>query len=156
MAAAALPIAARAQRPALPVIGFLRSTTAASAKHLVAAYLRGLKEAGFVDGQNVAIEYRWADDQNDRLPALAADLVHRQVTVIARAHDSFGVSGEGNGHHYSEVFVTAGDPVRLGLVASLNRPGANVTGVTLTNAEVAPKRCNFFTNWSPLRPSWPC
>ena len=141
--AAALPIAARAQRPALPVIGFLRSTTAASAKHLVAAYLRGLKEAGFVDGQNVAIEYRWADDQNDRLPALAADLVHRQVTVIAALTTPSALAAKATATTIPTVFVTAGDPVRLGLVASLNRPGGNVTGVTLTNAEVAPKRLQF-------------
>ncbi len=142
-AAVAWPLTARAQQPTMPVIGFLRSTTAASAKHLVAAYLQGLKEAGFVDGQNVAIEYRWADDQNDRLPALAADLVHRQVTVIAALTTPSALAAKATATTIPTVFVTAGDPVRLGLVASLNRPGGNLTGVTLTNAEVAPKRLQF-------------
>src|ERR1700682_318321 len=83
--AAAWPVAARAQQAPIPVVGFLRSTAATGTEHTVTAFLRGLKEAGFVDGQNVAIEYRWADNQNDRLPALAADLIRRQVTVIVAA-----------------------------------------------------------------------
>jgi putative ABC transport system substrate-binding protein len=142
-ASAGWPLAARAQQPVMPAIGFLRSTTAESAKHLVAAYLQGLKEGGFVDGQNVAIEYRWADDQNDRLPALAADLVHRQVTVIAALTTPAALAAKSTATTIPIVFVTAGDPIEQGLVASLNRPGGNFTGVTLTNAEVAPKRLQF-------------
>jgi putative tryptophan/tyrosine transport system substrate-binding protein len=142
-AAVSWPIAARAQQSAMPVIGFLRSTTAASAKHLVTAYLQGLKEAGFVDGQNVVIEYRWADDHNDRLPALAADLVHRQVTVIAALTTPSVLATMATATTIPTVFVTAGDPVKQGLVTSLNRPGGNFTGVSLTNAEVAPKRLQF-------------
>ncbi len=142
-AVVAWPLAARAQQPAMPVIGFLRSTTAASAKHLVAAYLQGLKEAGFVDGQNVTIEYRWADDHNDRLPALAADLIHRPATVIAALTTPSALATKATATTIPTVFVTAGDPVKQGLVASLNRPGGNFTGVTLTNAEVAPKRLQF-------------
>ena len=83
--AAAWPLAARAQQPPIPVVGFLRSTAATGSEHIVTAFIRGLKEAGFVEGQNVAIEYRWADNQNNRLPALAADLIRRQVTVIVAA-----------------------------------------------------------------------
>jgi putative ABC transport system substrate-binding protein len=140
MATASWPLAARAQQSAMPVIGFLRSTTAASAKYLVAAYLQGLKEAGFVDGQNVAIDYRWADDHNDRLPALMADLVQRQVTVIAALTTPSALAAKATATDIPVVFVTAGDPIKQGLVTSLNRPGGNFTGVTLMNAEVAPKR----------------
>jgi putative ABC transport system substrate-binding protein len=141
--AAAWPLAARAQQPAMQAIGFLRSTTAESARPLVAAYLQGLKEAGFVDGQNVTIEYRWADDQNDRLPALAADLVHRQVTVIAALTTPAALAAKATATTLPIVFVTAGDPIKQGLVASLNRPGGNFTGVTLTNTETTPKRLQF-------------
>ena len=142
-AAASWPIAARAEQSAMPVIGVLRSTTAASAKHLVTAFLQGLKEAGFIDGQNMVIDYRWADDHNDRLPALVADLVHRQVTVIAALTTPSALASKAAATTIPTVFVTAGDPIKLGLVTSLNRPGGNFTGITLTNAEVAPKRLQF-------------
>jgi putative ABC transport system substrate-binding protein len=126
--AIAWPIAAQTQQPATPVIGFLRSTPSASFMHFVAAFQQGLKEEGFVEGQNVAIEYRWADNQLDRLPGLAAELIQRQVAVIvgntpaARAAKAATTS-------VPIVFVTGIDPVRDGLVASLNRPSGNVTGV---------------------------
>jgi putative tryptophan/tyrosine transport system substrate-binding protein len=103
-------------------------------------FRRALQESGYVEGENVAIEYRWADDQIDRLPALAADLVHRQVTVIAATTTPAAVAAKAATTTIPIVFEMGGDPIRLGLVASLNRPGGNVTGVTNLNAEVAPKR----------------
>src|SRR5262245_19576785 len=107
---------------------------------ILAATLQGLKDAGFVDGQNVAIEYRFAENQNERLPALAVDLVHRQVTVIAALGTPATLAAQSATSTIPIVFVTAGDPVRLGFVASLNRPGSNITGVTILAVEVAPKR----------------
>jgi putative ABC transport system substrate-binding protein len=138
-AAAAWPVAARAQQPAMPVIGFLRSTTANGSAHLVAAFLQGLKVGGFVDGQNVAIEYRWADDQSDRLPALAGDLVRHQVTVIVAAGIPAAVAAKAATTTIPIVFEIGADPVEVGLIASLRRPG-NLTGVTTLNVELGPKR----------------
>jgi ABC transporter substrate binding protein len=138
-AAAAWPLAVRAQQPAMPVIGFLRSTTAAGSAHLVTTFRQGLIEAGFVEGQNVAIEHRWADDHHDRLPALAADLVRRQVAVIV-ANAVSAQAAKTATSTIPIVVVTGIDPVRTGLVASLSRPGGNVTGVMFTVNDLTAKR----------------
>jgi putative tryptophan/tyrosine transport system substrate-binding protein len=139
-ATAAWPLAARAQQPAMPVIGFLRSTTAAGSAHLVTAFRQGLNEAGFVEGQNVAIDYRFADDRPDRLPGLAADLVGRQVALIVGNTVSVVQAAKAATITTPIVFITGSDPVRTGLVASLNRPGGNITGVTFTTIDLAAKQ----------------
>ena len=138
-AAVAWPLTGRAQQSALPVIGFLRSTAAAGSSHLVTAFRQGLNEAGFVEGQNVAIEYRWADDQYDRLPVMAAELVRRQAAVII-ANGPSALAAKPVTAVTPIVFVMGTDPVRTGLVASLNRPGGNVTGVVFTVADLTAKR----------------
>jgi putative ABC transport system substrate-binding protein len=139
-AMAAWPLAARAQQPAMPVIGLLSSVTAREWAPFVAAFLRGLNEVGFVEGQNVAIEQRWAEGQYDRLPAMAADLVQRQqVAVIAALTTPAAVAAKAAATTTPIVFTTIGDPAQIGLVTSLSRPGGNITGVTYLNVEVAPK-----------------
>ena len=137
--AAAWPIAGRAQQPVLPVIGFLRVTSQANSTDLVRAFRQGLNEAGFVDGQNVAIEYRFADGQGDRLPELATDLVRRRVAVIV-GHSIAVQAAKAATATTPIIFVVGGDPINSGLVPNLNRPGGNVTGVIFTTVDVTAKR----------------
>ena len=138
-AAATWPLATHAQQPALPIVGFLRSTSLAPFQHLVVAFAEGLKEAGFIEGQNVAIEYRYADNQPDRLTALVTDLVRRPVAVIVGNNPS-ALAAKAATTTIPIVFAIGADPVKEGLVASLNRPGGNVTGVSFLGGLVGAKR----------------
>jgi putative tryptophan/tyrosine transport system substrate-binding protein len=140
-AAASWPIAARGQQPAMPVVGFLHSGSPEQNAKRLAAFHKGLNEAGFVDGQNVTIEYRWAAGQNDKLAGLVADLIRRQVAVIATPGSTpAAVAAKKATTTVPIVFGAGSDPVELGLVPNLNHPGGNVTGVTSLNAEVTAKR----------------
>jgi putative tryptophan/tyrosine transport system substrate-binding protein len=137
---AVMPLPARAQQAALPVVGYLSANSPEDGGTEAAAFRRGLQEAGYIVSQNVAIEYRWAEQQIDRLPALAADLVKRHVTVIAAVTTPAVLAAQAATSTIPIVFEVGSDPVRLGLVTNLNRPGGNVTGVTSLIVEVAPKR----------------
>jgi putative tryptophan/tyrosine transport system substrate-binding protein len=134
------PLAARAQQPTLPVVGFVSFASAKGYAPLSSAFLKGLSEAGYVDGRNVVVEFHWAEDRADRLPSMVADLVRRQVAVIAATSTEGALAAKAATTTIPIVFETASDPIRLGLVTNLNRPGGNVTGVTSLVVEVVPKR----------------
>ena len=140
-AATAWPIAARAQPAAMPVVGFLNAASPNLFEHVVRAFRLGLNETGYVENRNVAIEYRWAEDRYDRLPALAADLVRHRVSVIATGSNLVAaMAAKEATTTIPIVFLTGADPVKDKLVASLARPGGNLTGITTLNVELGPKR----------------
>ena len=144
---------ARAQQPTMPVIGFLSAQSADDEyKIRIVPFLQALKEAGYVEGQNVTVEYRYAENQLDRLPALAADLVRRGVAVVVAAGTPPALAAKAATTTIPIVFTTGGDPVALGLVASLNRPGANLTGTAVLTTELAPKRLQLLRQVIPNVP----
>jgi putative ABC transport system substrate-binding protein len=150
LGAAAWPVVARAQQSVMPVVGYLSPQSADDDfKNFTVPFLQGLREAGYVDGQNVAVEYRWADNQYDRLPALAVELVRRGVAVIVAAGTTAALAAKAATTTIPIVFSSGADPVALGLVAGLNRPGANLTGVANLGAELTPKQLQLLRDLRP-------
>src|SRR4030095_9160033 len=140
---AAWPLTAPEQQQAMPVVGFINASAAQSYKQQLAAFLQGLMDAGDVDGRNVTIEYHWTDGQSDRLPAVVTDLARRQVAVIAATSTPAALAAKASGTPIPIVFETGGDPIRLGLVANLNRPGGNITGITQLRQGLTPERTHI-------------
>jgi putative ABC transport system substrate-binding protein len=139
-AAATWPLAARAQQTAVPVVGFIRSTSAANSADFVAALRQGLKEVGFIEGQNIAVEYRWAEDRDDRIPALVADLVRQPTAVLVAANNTVTAAARSMAVKIPIVFVSGDDPLSLGFVSSLSRPTDNITGVTFYSGVLVAKQ----------------
>src|SRR5215831_7559988 len=154
-AAAAWPLAARAQQAAMPVIGFLRTAAAAGSAHLVGAFRQGLNETGFVEGQNLAVEYRWADDQPERVPGMAADLVRQRVAVIVTNGIAVPAVKAATAS-IPIIFLTGYDPVRAGFVTNLSRPSGNLTGVVFTVTDLVGKQLGLLHELFPRPPLSQC